>query len=117
MEGGYLPSNKLVLAAVHLFAYLRSMSTVSIALTPAEFEQLARDVFALVQRDRTEAEIDVAALIGKPLSTSQQIELKDLLGLYFAEIATRAVDAQLAPRPLATNEMREWMRDHLRPAA
>lgn len=89
----------------------------SAALTPAEFEQLARDVFALVQRDRAAAEIDVAALTGKPLSEVEQVHIKDMLGLYFAEIATRAVDAQTAPKPLATEEMREWMRDHLRPAA
>jgi hypothetical protein len=86
-------------------------------LTPAEFEQLARDVFALVQRDRTEADIDVAALTGKALSEAEQVEIKDLLGLYFAEVATRAVDAQTAPRPLSTVEMRQWMHEHLRPAA
>ena len=89
----------------------------STILSPAEFEQLARDVFALVQRDRTEAEIDVVVLTGKALSAAEQIELKDLLGLYFAEVATRALDAQLAPRPLTTDELRDWMREHLRPAA
>jgi hypothetical protein len=88
-----------------------------VALTPAEFEQLARDVFALVQRDRIEAEIDVVALTGKPLSKVEQLEIKDLLGLYFAEVATRAVDAQMAPQPLALEEMRVWMHDHLRSAA
>lgn len=86
-------------------------------LTPAEFERLTRDVLALVQRDRTEAEIDVVALTGKPLTEAEQLELKNLLGLYFAEVATRAVDAQLALRPPAPEEMRDWMRQHLRPAA
>lgn len=42
-----------------------------VVLTPTEFEQLARDVFALVQRDRTEAKIDVAALTGKALSEAE----------------------------------------------
>lgn len=88
-----------------------------VALTPAEFEQLARDVFTLIQRDQAEAEIDVAALTGKPLSEAEQLEIKDLLGLYFAEVATRAVDAQVAPRPLALEDMRAWMHDHLRSAA
>ena len=88
-----------------------------VALTPAEFEQLASDVFALVQRERAEAEIDVAALTGKHLSEAEQLEIKDLLGLYFAEVATRAVDAQTAIQPLAIEEMRAWMNDHLRSAA
>ena len=87
------------------------------ALSPAEFEQLARAVFALVQRARAEAEIDIEALTGKPFSKVEQLEIKDLLGLYFAEVATRAVDAQTAPQPLATEEMRAWMHDHLRSAA
>jgi hypothetical protein len=88
-----------------------------VALTPAEFEQLARDVFALVQRDRAEAEIDVVALTGKPLTTSEIAQIRRLLALYFGELAGRAMDEQTAPRPLEPEIMRDWMRQHLRPAA
>ena len=88
-----------------------------VALTAAEFEQLARDVFALVQRDRTEAEIDIAALTDKPLTTNEITQVRRLLALYFGELAGRAMDEQTAPRPLEPESMRDWMRQHLRPAA
>lgn len=93
------------------------MPVAAIALTPAEFEQLARDVFALVQRDRTEAMIDVAALTGKPLSNQEVAKVRRLLALYFGELAGRAVDEQTAPRLLEPELMRDWMRQHLRSAA
>lgn len=70
------------------------------ALTPAEFEQLAQEVFALVQRDCTEADIDVAALTGKLLAPAEVAQVRRLLALYFGELAGRAMDEQTAPRPL-----------------
>ncbi|RYE91200.1 MAG: hypothetical protein EOO37_00945 [Cytophagaceae bacterium] len=91
--------------------------TILVALTPTEFEQLARDVFALVQCDRTKAEIDVAALTGKSLTTSEIAQVRRLLALYFGELAGRAMDEQIAPRPLEPEVMRDWMRQHLRPVA
>lgn len=87
------------------------------ALTAAEFEQLARDVFALVQGERAEADIDVAALTGKPLTAAEVAQVRRLLALYFGELAGRAMDEQTAPRPLPVEEMQAWMRRHLRPAA
>jgi len=86
-------------------------------LSPAEFEQLAQDVFALVQRDRAYAEIDVAALAGKPLTPTETAQISRLLALYFGELAGRAMDEQTAPRPLPVEAMQEWVRQHLRPAA
>lgn len=86
-------------------------------LTAAEFEQLAQAVFALVQRDRAYAEIDVAALCGKSLTPAETGQIRRLMALYFGELAGRAADAQTAPRPLPTDEMHEWLRQHLRPAA
>lgn len=86
-------------------------------LTPAEFEQLAQAVFALVQRDRAYAEIDVVALAGKPLTASETAQIRRLLALYFGELAGRAMDEQTAPRPLPVEAMQEWVRQHLRPAA
>ncbi len=87
------------------------------ALTLTEFEQLAHDVFALVQRDRTAAEIDVVALTGKALSTREVAQIRRLLALYFGELAGRAMSEQTAPQPLQPEAMRDWMRQHLRPAA
>ena len=86
-------------------------------LTLAEFEQLARDVFSLVQRERAYAEIDVSALAGKSFTREEETQLKNLLGLYFAEMITRTVDAQTAPKALTTETMHDWVRNHLRPAA
>ena len=86
-------------------------------LTAAEFEQLAHAVFALVQRDGVHAEIDVAALSGKPLTPADTRQIRRLLALYFGELAGRAIDEQTAPRPLPIHEMHEWVRQHLRPAA
>ena len=77
---------------------------------------------ALLQKARRalQSELDSLKLetldTGKAFSEAEQAEIKDLLGLYFAEVATRAVDAQLSPRPLATEEMRDWMQHHLRTA-
>lgn len=93
------------------------MPATPIALTPAEFEQLARDAFALVQRDRTEANIDVVALTGKALSSQEVTHIRRLLALYFGELAGHAVDEQTAPRQLEPEIMRDWMRQHLRSAA
>lgn len=86
-------------------------------ITPTEFEQLVREVFALVQRDRAVAEIDVAALLGKSLSRPETAQVRRLVALYFAEVATRAVDEQTAARPLAPETMQQWLQEHLRPAA
>jgi len=86
-------------------------------LSPAEFEQLARDVFALVQRDRVYAEIDVAALTGKTFDPAETAQIRQLLGLYFGELAGRAVDAQAASGSVESVVMRDWLDQHLRPAA
>lgn len=88
-----------------------------LAVTPAEFQQLVNQIFALVQRDRAAAELDIAALLGKPLAPAETKQLRHLVALYFAEVATRAVDEQTAARPLATEAMQQWLQQHLRPAA
>ena len=95
----------------------RSDTADAAPLTAAEFEHLAHAVFALVQRDRTEAEIDVAALSGKALTPAETSQIRRLLALYFGELTGRAIDEQTAPRPLPIHEMQEWVRQHLRPAA
>ena len=90
-------------------------------LSPAEFEQLAQVVFALVQREHAHAEIDIPALTGKQFTPEETAQISDLLGLYFAEVATRAVDAQeaaqAAARALPAKPMHDWVAAHLRPAA
>ena len=94
-------------------------------LTSAEFEQLAQDVLALVQREHAHAEIDIPALTGKQFTPEETAQISDLLGLYFAEVATRAVDAQeaaqeaaqAAARALPAKPMHDWVAAHLRPAA
>ena len=89
----------------------------SFTISPNEFEELVRAVFALVQHNRAAAEIDVVALLGKELTASEAAQLRRLVALYFAEAATRAVDEQSAARPLAPEAMQQWVREHLRPAA
>lgn len=86
-------------------------------LTSAEFEQLAQDVLALVQREHAHTEIDIPALTGKQFNPEEVAQISDLLGLYFAEMVTRAVDAQTAARSLPVETMRDWVATHLRPAA
>jgi hypothetical protein len=90
---------------------------VMLPITPAEFERLVEQVFELVQHDRAAAQIDVVALLRKPLTAAETSQVRQLVALYFAEVATQAIEEQVVPRPLPPIPMQQWLQQHLRPAA
>ncbi len=96
---------------------LHHPATLPPGLSPAEFEQLAHDVFALVQRDRVYAEIDAAALTGKTFDPAETAQIRQLLALYFGELAGRAVDEQTTSGSVESVVMRDWRDQNLRHAA
>lgn len=92
----------------------------SVELSEAEIQQLVLTKSAERQSGQNTPKhnepLAVAARSERPIPPAEEAELRQLIGLYYAERATRLVDEQWDENGWTAETMHEWLREHLRTA-
>ena len=56
----------------------------------------------------------LAAFLGRPVSPEEAVDIRHLIGIYYAERAADLVDEQWDENGWTAATMHEWVREHLR---
>lgn len=96
------------------------MKTVTVVL-PDSVQMSVADIQALVLAKAGEqpplwAPADVAGLLNRPVPPEEAADIRQLIGLYYAERAADLVDDQWDENGWTPDTMHEWVREHLRTA-
>ena len=62
----------------------------------------------------TNLQLELIKLFSYNLNEKQLVEIKDLLGKYFAEKATKEMDKVWEEKGLTNDTMNAWLNEHLR---
>ena len=93
------------------------MKTVTVEL-PDSVELSAAQIQTLVLRGLAQqlpaGPVDLGALLGHPVPPEEAADLRQLIGLYYAERAADLVDAQWQEHGWTPATMHDWVREHLR---
>ena len=85
----------------------------SVQLNEAEIQALVlKNVAESTSPARSTGELSM--LLGRTVSAEEVADIRHLIGLYYAERATRLVDAQWAEKGWSADTMHEWLHEHLR---
>lgn len=78
------------------------------------FCQLNTSTMSAAKPPLTNLQLEILKLYAHQLSEAQLLEIKTLLGRYFAQKATEAMDLLVAERNLNTEDLKNWANEHNR---
>jgi hypothetical protein len=84
----------------------------SVPFTEAQIRALVMEKAA--ETTDSDSRNELSALLGRSVSAEEVADIRHLIGLYYAERATRLVDAQWEKNGWTADTMHEWLQKHMR---